>query len=90
MIPNAIVPCCNRGHYQNAEVDKLVDDAINEVDRAKAKDLYGKAWGKISADLPLLPLWYPANMVVTTKRIGNVKINPSGDWSFVKDITVTN
>lgn len=90
MIPNAIVPCCNRGHYQNAEVDKLIDDAINEVDRTKAKDLYGKAWGKISADIPLLPLWYPANMVVTTKRIGNVKINPSGDWSFIKDITVTN
>jgi peptide/nickel transport system substrate-binding protein len=89
MIPSAVVPCCNRGRYQNPEVDRLIDDAINEMDRSKAKGIYGKAWDKISADLPLLPLWYPASMVITTKRIGNVKIPPSGEWSFIKDITVT-
>jgi len=89
-IPGEGVACCNRGRYSNAEVDKLLEDAINEVDRAKAKDLYTQAWGKISNDLPLFPLWYPANMIVANKRIGNIKINPSGDWSFIKDITVNN
>lgn len=89
-IPGLGVACCNRSRYSNAEVDKLLEDAINEIDREKAKQLYVQAWEKISADLPLLPLWYPANMVVSNKRIGNVKISPSGDWSFIKDITVTN
>ncbi len=42
----------------------------------------------VSNDLPMLPLWYPANMVVYNKRIGNIKINSSGDWNFIKDITV--
>lgn len=80
----------NRSRYSNPDVDQLVDDAINEVDREKAKDLYVKAWEKISSDMPLFPLWYPANMVISNKRIGNVKIGPSGDWSFIKDITVNN
>ncbi len=88
-IPSSTVACCNRSRYSNPEVDKLVEDAINEPDREKAKLLYIEAWEKISADAPLLPLWYPANMVVANKRIENIKISPSGDWSFIKDITVT-
>lgn len=89
-IPSETVTCCNRWRYSNPEVDKLVEDAFNEPDRAKAKDLYIKAWSLISADNPLYPLWYPANMVIYNKRIGNIKFNASGDWSFVKDITVNN
>jgi ABC-type transport system substrate-binding protein len=82
------VSCCNRGRYSNKEVDALIDSAINGVDKAKAKEDYIKAQQKISEELPMLPLWYPANMVVANKRIGNIKISASGDWSFVKDITV--
>ena len=87
-IPGPGVACCNRSRYSNPEVDKLLEDAINEIDREKAKELYIRAWGTISNELPLFPLWYPSNMVVSNKRIGNVKMNPSGDWTFLKDITV--
>ena len=87
-IPGPGVACCNRSRYSNEKVDKILEDAINEVDREKAKALYIEAWGIISNDLPLLPLWYPANMVVANKRIDNIKMNPSGDWTFLKDVTV--
>ena len=70
------------------ERDQTVEDAINSTDREKAKELYTKTWEIVSNDLPLLPLWYPANIVIANKRIGNIKISPSGDYSFVKDITV--
>ncbi len=89
-IPGENVNCCNRARYSNPDVDRLIDLAVNEVDRGKAKELYVQAWSQISSDLPLFPLWYPANMVVANKRIGNIKIGPSGDWSFIKDITVSN
>lgn len=89
-IPAEGVPCCNRGRYSNPEVDQLVESAINEVNPDKARELYKQAWTIISRDVPLLPLWYPANMVVANKRIGNIKINPSGDWTFIKDITINN
>ena len=87
-IPGEGVSCCNRGRYSNPEVDKVLAEADAEPDRAKAKELYGKAWQLISADLPLVPLWYSANMVIANKRLGNIKLNASGDWTFVKDVTV--
>lgn len=87
-IPVGTVECCNRGRYSNTELDRLVDEAINAVDREVAKASYVKAQEIVSRDLPLLPLWYPANLVIANKRIGNIKIGPSGDWSFIKDITV--
>ena len=85
-IPGASATCCNRSRYTNPQVDSLVEQAINTTDRDQAKQLYGQVWQLISNDLPLLPLWYPANIVVANKRVGNIKISPSGDYSFVKDI----
>ncbi|MGB7070310.1 MAG: ABC transporter substrate-binding protein [Pyrinomonadaceae bacterium] len=87
-IPGGTVSCCNRSRYSNPDVDKTIEEAINTLDREQAKQLYTKAWEMISNDMPLLPLWYPANMVVANTRIGNIKISASGDWRFVKDITV--
>lgn len=91
-IPNekTKVSCCNRSRYSNPEFDALIEQAYNETDRGRAKELYVKAQEIISRDLPLFPLWYPANMVVATKRVNNIKISPSGDWSFIKDVTVEN
>ena len=87
-IPGGAISCCNRSRYSNPEVDKTVEEAVNSVDRTKAKELYGKTWDIVSSELPLLPLWYPGNMVVYNKRIGGIKISPNGDWSFIKDIIV--
>jgi peptide/nickel transport system substrate-binding protein len=84
------VSCCNRSRYSNPEFDALIEQAYNETDRAKAAELYTRAQEIISRDLPLFPLWYPANMVVANKRINYIKISPSGDWSFIKDITTGN
>jgi peptide/nickel transport system substrate-binding protein len=78
----------NRSRYANKEVDELVRIAVDTFDKTKAAELYGKVQDIVATELPLLPLWYPSNMVITSKRIGNVNINQSGDFSFVKDITV--
>ncbi len=80
----------NRARYSNDEFDKVIDEAVKTVDKTRAKELYARAQEIVSNDIPLMPLWYPSSMVISTKRIGNIKINPSGDWSFMKDVTVTN
>ncbi len=87
-IPGESVSCCNRSRYVIPKSTSLLEDAVNTTDRAEAKDLYGQARRSVSREVPLLPLWYPANMVVANKRIGNIKVGPSGDWGFIKDITV--
>ena len=87
-IPIPPVGCCNRSRYSNPELDKILVDAVNATDREAAKALYIRAQEIVSNELPLFPLWYPANLVVANKRIGNIKLTGSGDWSFVKDLTV--
>jgi len=81
---------CNRSRYSNPEVDKLINEAFNSTNREQAKDSYFKAQEIISREVPMFPLWYPANMVVANKRIGNIKISPSGDWGFIRNITAAN
>lgn len=78
----------NRSRYKNPEFDKIIEAAMNELDREKAKVLYKQAQDIISRDLPILPLWYPSNMVVYNKRISGMQINASADWFFVRSLSV--
>lgn len=87
-IPTADRASRNRSRYSNKELDAILEEALNTTDQAKAKELYGKAQEIVSRDVPLLPLWYPANMVIARKRVGNIKVDGSGDWGFVRSLTV--
>lgn len=87
-IPGEKVKCCNRSRYSNPEYDKVIAEALSATDREKAKQYYFQAQEIVSNDVPMLPLWYPANVVVANKRIGNIKIDASGDWGFIKNITL--
>ncbi len=78
----------NRGRYANKEVDQLLNKALKELDQEKAKEYYVKAQEIISQDVPLIPLWYPQNLVVANVKVGNIKMNASGDWDFVRNMTL--
>lgn len=82
----------NRSRYSNPEFDRIINEANNTPldQRDKAKALYTQAQEIISRDVPLFPLWYPAIMVVSRKGIGNIQIDPSGDWEFVRRVTLEN
>ena len=76
----------NRARYSKPEFDKIINEAARETDKAKAAKLYARAQEIVSRDVPLVPLWYPSNIVVSNKRIKNINIKAGGDWSFVKFI----
>jgi peptide/nickel transport system substrate-binding protein len=86
-IPTETRAARNRSRYSNPELDQILNEAANTYDHAKAAPLYAKAQEMISRDVPVLPLWYQANMVIAKKSVGNVNVNASGDWGFVKDLT---
>ena len=44
--------------------------------------------GHIARDVPALPLWYQANIVIAQKNVGNITVDASGDWGFIKNVTV--
>lgn len=78
----------NRSRYKNPELDALLEAAVKEFDHEKAKPLYQKIQEIVSRDAPILPLWYQANMVIAKKNVEDIKVDASGDWSFVRNLTV--
>lgn len=80
----------NRWRYSNLKFDKSVDNAKNASNLEDAKEFWRNAQEMVSKELPLIPLWYPANIVIANKRIGSIKISPNGDWSFIKNFSLKN
>ncbi len=87
-IPTETRPARNRSRYSNPELDRILEEATNTYDHAKAAPLYARAQEIVSRDVVVFPLWYQANMVIAKKSVGNIHVNASGDWGFVKDLTV--
>ena len=87
-IPTQTRAARNRSRYENKELDAILEEAANTYDHARAAPLYARAQEFVSRDVPLFPLWYQANMVVAKKSVGNIHVNASGDWGFVKDLTM--
>jgi peptide/nickel transport system substrate-binding protein len=87
-IPTETRASRNRSRYSNRELDALIDEAVNTFDREKAKVLYARIQDIVTHDVPVLPLWYQANIVIAQKNVGNIKVDASGDWGFIKNLTV--
>jgi peptide/nickel transport system substrate-binding protein len=88
-IPTETRASRNRSRYSNKELDALLDEAVNTFDRQRAQELYARIQDIVSREVPIFPLWYQANVVIAKKNVGNIKVNASGDWGFVRSLTVT-
>jgi peptide/nickel transport system substrate-binding protein len=74
----------NRSHYANPLVDTLIDGARRETDQAKRKALYAEVQHVLDRDLPYIHLWYFDNVLVHTRRVKGLEMNPSGNYDFLK------
>ena len=74
----------NRGFYSNPKVDELIDKARREVDPAVRKPLYAEVQRILAEDMPYVNLWYLDNVVVHTRRVRNLKLNPAGNYDFLR------
>jgi peptide/nickel transport system substrate-binding protein len=88
-IPSETRASRNRSRYRNKELDAMLEEAVNTFDRQKALELYKKTQDIVSRDVPVLPLWYQANIVIARKNVDNIQVNASGDWSFIRNLTFT-
>jgi ABC-type transport system substrate-binding protein len=87
-IPTETRTSRNRSRYSNKELDALIDEAVNTFDRQRARELYVKIQEIVSRDVPVFPWWYQSNIVIAKKNVDNIQVNASGDWGFVKNLTV--
>jgi peptide/nickel transport system substrate-binding protein len=79
----------NRGHYSNTKLDRLLAEASASSDRAMRKKDYVEVQQILAEDLPSIPLWYPNNEVIHTRRIVNVRPRASGNFDFLREAEVT-
>jgi peptide/nickel transport system substrate-binding protein len=79
----------NRGRYSNPRLDALLEEASASQDRAVRKKDYVEAQQILAEELPGIPLWYPDNEVIHTRRIVNVRPRPSGNFDFLQEAEVT-
>ncbi len=78
----------NRGRYSNARVDALLTEAAAAEDRTVRKADYVEVQRILADELPSIPMWYPNNEVVHTRRITNVRPRASGTFDFLTEAEV--
>lgn len=59
----------NKVGYSNPTVDKLLNDALNEMDTTKRKELYAQLYKEISEDLPYLFLYQRKDINVYSSKV---------------------
>jgi peptide/nickel transport system substrate-binding protein len=74
----------NRNYYSNPKVDALIDRARREVDPNVRKPLYAEVQAILAHDLPSINLWYLDNVLVHTKRVRKVQLDPAGNYDFLR------
>jgi peptide/nickel transport system substrate-binding protein len=79
----------NRSFYSNPLVDGLIDQASRETDQKVRKKLYADIQEILAQDVPSINLWYFDNVLVHTRRVRNVTLNPSGNYDFLKTAEIS-
>jgi peptide/nickel transport system substrate-binding protein len=74
----------NRSFYSNPRIDVLIDQARRELDQTARRRLYGEIQQILAQDLPSINLWYFDNVLVHSKRVRGLTLNPSGNYDFLK------
>ena len=72
----------NDGHYSNANYDKLVKEAKTSTDQAKRADLYHQAEKIIMDDMPMIPIVFYADDVLSQTSYTGYGVTSTGNKMF--------
>jgi peptide/nickel transport system substrate-binding protein len=74
----------NRGRYSDAAMDGLLAQAGVVTDEHQRRALYVQVQQRLADTLPVIPLWYPDNVVVHSSRLSSVVLNAGGSFDFLR------
>jgi peptide/nickel transport system substrate-binding protein len=86
IIPNG----ANRQYYNNPRVDQLIAQASSEAYQAARQRDYAEVQRILAEDLPYIYLWYFDNVMVSSKRVHSLEMNPSGNYDFLRTAEIEN
>jgi peptide/nickel transport system substrate-binding protein len=78
----------NRGYYVNPEVDRLIEAGRTTLDQEKRRQIYAKVQQILARDLPYINLWFFDNVVVHSKRVKDLELNPPGNYDFLANVSL--
>ena len=81
---NIIPKGANRQYYRNPRVDALIAKARVETDQSVRKRDYAQIQEILAEDLPYINLWYFNNVMVYSRRVRGLELNPSGNFDFLR------
>ena len=76
----------NRGHFSDAETDRLIDQATQAITLEDRRALYGKVQQRIAELAPYISLWTKTNYAIARPGIRGVELTPTVDFSFLKNV----
>ena len=74
----------NRTFYSNPRVDALIREGRTTLDQEKRKAIYAEVQQIVADELPYINLWYLDNVLVHTRRVKGIEINPAGNYDFLR------
>ena len=76
----------NRGFYSSPLADQLIAEGSRESDPEKRKAIYARLQQLLNQDLPYIHLWYLDNVVIHSRRVSHVEIDPAASYDFLNTI----
>ena len=80
----------NRTFYSNPRVDELIREGRTTLDQEKRKAIYAEVQQIVAVDLPYINLWYLDNVLVHTRRVRGIEMNPAGNYDFLRTAEIKN
>src|SRR5207248_1366010 len=88
----AITSGLNGASYSNPQVDKLLDQGVQTVDRSQRKQIYAQVQEILARDVPAPLLVFPKTLWGVSKRVRNWGVGPyntNGNRPWFKDVFVS-
>ena len=76
----------NRGHYSDAETDRLIDEATQAITPEDRRARYGKVQQRVAELAPYISLWTKTNYAIARPDLRGVQLTPTVDFSFLKNV----
>ena len=79
----------NRGYYNNAEVDRVLDAVAAAPSDEERRRLYSEVQRLVADDAVYIPVWNKTNVVVASRTLAGLHVGATGDLFGLRDVKRT-
>jgi peptide/nickel transport system substrate-binding protein len=77
----------NRGHLNDPDLDRLLDEATRATDIEERRVRYGMVQQRVAELAPYISLWTETNIVVSDPGLQGIRLSPQADFTFLRNVS---